>query len=280
MEFWMNPFNLESYDVAIEIRSTLQQFLKIIFTPLYKFKNLVGQYDEDFLKKNCFSKGKFCATNNENFDSDSILLEGVRQICIWKTSELTKNSNKFWWDYITLYRDCLSTKISDPRVITQHCSEYIFGKLNTSIETQNVIKKCMEQSFDQGDFYLAENSLLKENMNNEEYSDVFLVPALFIDGAMERETISARMITSALCSAVSSKPDICYSDMFQGLEMDYQESGIMTILTILVVIALIIVLLVVVFIYVKRLSSQSMADEIQKDIKDHVTEYMKISDRN
>lgn len=83
----MNPFNVESYDFLIDFKSYYQQLPNVSLEPLYKFKNLQGQYAEDFLRKNCFSKGLFCSTNEENFDSDSILIEGVRQICVFRESK-------------------------------------------------------------------------------------------------------------------------------------------------------------------------------------------------
>lgn len=101
-EYWINPTNLRSYEFLIEFEETLEKFQKYLsFNPLYKFKNMVGTSGEDNLKKHCFSKGVFCSDDN-NFEYSSVLMEGIRQICIAKLPALGKKLD-FWWKYIKGY---------------------------------------------------------------------------------------------------------------------------------------------------------------------------------
>jgi len=37
--------------------------------PMYKFKNLVGEFVERFLKEHCFYKGVYCAVDFNNINS-------------------------------------------------------------------------------------------------------------------------------------------------------------------------------------------------------------------
>lgn len=75
----MTPSSLKAYSFLSNFKLVLDQFKDTVtFIPVYKFKNLTGNYEEEFLKKHCYAKGEFCSSNESNIDSLDLLEEGVR----------------------------------------------------------------------------------------------------------------------------------------------------------------------------------------------------------
>lgn len=88
IEYWLNPTSIEAYNFITFFKPKLEGFKDFIaFSPKYKFQNLSKVYEEDFLKEHCFQKGEFCFVDNLQFNSESVLKEGLRQICLWEISQ-------------------------------------------------------------------------------------------------------------------------------------------------------------------------------------------------
>ena len=255
----------------IQFKSSLSEFKNLNFKPLYKFKDLRNLKPESFLKENCFQRGEFCATNDEKFDSDSILEEGIRQSCVWKKDK------DLWMKYIVLYRDCLKGKLSGIGKVSGHCFNYIVSQLGLSNDFVDSIEQCFNSSFDQNDLYEANNSILNEQKNTYEFSDIYIVPAVFIDGVQVRGQLTDTGVLSALCGVVNKRPSICYADVFSDLNMDYKTSILQSLFFTLTILATIVGALVLLYLYIRRFSTTSITEEIQREIKGHVTEYMRLT---
>ena len=50
-----------------------------------------------------------------------------------------------------------------------------------------IIQKCVKDSFDSKDHYKGKNKLLEKHENKSEYSEIYLVPALFINDQLVKE---------------------------------------------------------------------------------------------
>ncbi len=282
IEYWMSPSVLSSYSFLKSFKSLLYNFNEyVIFTPKYKFKNLSGIMPLDFLQKNCFDHGQFCATDNETFESQSVLMEGIRQICIWNTSFEQNNRYKLWWDYIVNYADCLESKAKHTFTTSQHCYEIIYDQIDVPEDIANAIKKCVDSSFlIPENKYLSSNSILQSNSNNSVYQNVYLVPAVFLNDNLVKEDLKPKLIVSAICEKLITKPAICSTYLDSEINWDYQskENDYSSFSFFLVIFAFAVIIMFLILTVIKRNMSGQISTEINSEIRSHVTEYMKLRD--
>jgi hypothetical protein len=283
VEYWLSPALIESYDFVTLFKTSLDAFgTEKTFTPRYKFKNLKGKMPEEFLRTNCYAKGEFCATENENFEPQSVLMEGIRQICIWDISKVSGGANnELWWSYIYHYRNCLRRKLHSKMPSGKHCYDAIREELNMNDSIHNQIQACLHASFTlETKPYESDNRVLESNINNKEYSDVYLVPAIFVNGNLVKEDLKPKVVISAMCNVLREKPEICQSYMFSNINLDYQrrmnddsKGSLFAILFVVIIVAIGLTW------YFKRSASLNIREEISDHVKTHVTEYIKLSDK-
>jgi len=70
-------------------------------TPHYNFWKCDG-CEKDFLEDHCFGGGKYCAkeVKHEKLKGTEIILEDLREICIYKEAYKSLETRHLWWDYI------------------------------------------------------------------------------------------------------------------------------------------------------------------------------------
>lgn len=137
---------------------------------------------------------------------------------------------------------------------------------------------CMEGSFEKGDKYKSPNSLLEENRNKFDYSSVYLVPALFIDSFMVKEELTAPLVTSAFCAKLSSPPDICrvYANMVHWNRHN-SDSIIKFLKDMFKMLFFVFLIFLVVLLIIKISFKKEMNTGMRNHIKEHVSQYMKIT---
>lgn len=117
LDFWFTS----SSDRAIDF---LEDFTKIEkhlgsllnFKPRYVFWECTN-CDQTYLDKDCFGGGRYCAveSSNQNIKGRDIVLEDVRQLCIWENQKAQNDTIK-WWKYMRrVHSTCYS-------VINEDCS--------------------------------------------------------------------------------------------------------------------------------------------------------------
>ena len=117
-DIWYSSSN----DLALDF---IQDFMKLdhrlgegaLMTPRFVFW-VCEECDTAFMRKNCFGGGKYCATDsgNDKLPGSSIVLEDLRQMCIYKKAYERPETRKLFWDYIkTVHSRCDS-------VINEQCS--------------------------------------------------------------------------------------------------------------------------------------------------------------
>lgn len=102
------------------------------------------------------------------------------------------------------------------------------------------------------DRYQSNNKLLQLDSNPFEYQTMYLAPALFLNGILVREELNPVMFTTAVCSKLSSKPDIC-KEVVQNLKwkdnyINMARLGISEFIIFIVVLA---ILLICVYLLIK-----------------------------
>lgn len=282
LEFWMSPSSVNSYDFLLNFKKFIDQFEGFVtLHPKYKFKNLTGKMNEDFLKRNCFGGGQFCATDNEIFEPKSVLTEGIRQICIWNISSQKGNNAQIWWEYISHYRDCVNNKMKHALPSGQHCFDIITGQMDFPEETKQEVQKCLDSSFVvPDDKFHSQNPILESNMNNLEYKDVYLVPAVFVNDVLVKEDLKNKVVVSALCEKLISKPSICSTYLTSEIDWSYQKRtfGRTNIAFFIVLFAFAALILFIILVLLKRAMGGHINNEINNEVRSHVTEYMRLRD--
>ena len=275
-ELWITPSSLESYDLLVQLESALKDFGNSVqFTPKYKFHNLRGKwYDKSFLKKHCFSQGKYCSTDGEELHPHSVIQEGLRQICLWRS----KRGNSFFWKYINHYRLCLS-KFKFQHIAKLNCYKESFENSQVPSKVRSEVEDCIYDSFDDPDNRTSSfNTILESQENQYVYSDIYLVPAFLINGELLKEELTPKTISMGLCDELISKPPVCGQYLYGSNQFTSSHSFSKSIFSMLFILLIGSILLIVLLMYLYRRSFNKRVDrELYIEINKHVTNYMKLS---
>jgi len=134
------PDNRVEYDVWYSSSSTrMLDFLtdfapldaefgdSVLMTPHFKFQECF-ECQKDFIERNCFGNGKYCAfdTNHPTINGRDLILEDLRQLCIYNFDYNSTKTRSMWWDYIIkVHEECYGS-------VTKECSELAHKDLGIS----------------------------------------------------------------------------------------------------------------------------------------------------
>lgn len=274
LEYWLNPGDADAYAFFTSFKSISENFGgKLEFEPKYKFQNLENKdYSFDFKKHHCVAHGRFCQVEHPEVEPLSVIEEAVRQICLWKE---TKGENrKHFWKYILYFSQCLNTFKYDHHGDLD-CSERGFEVGNVGQGVVEKVKKCMGPPKQESE---ARNLMLVQNENSYEYSDIYLVPAVFLNGELLKEEISERSVIVAICDKLLEPPAYCEKFFMGGSHG--QSQGIresMKGLLIFTITATIVLLLIILFL-VRRNLNKGIDREIYAEVNTYVSNYMRMKE--
>ena len=280
-EYWMSPLSLKSYEFLMQFKYSLDELGdKVDFKPSYKFKTIYDTRNEGFLKQHCFFKGEYCVLEDSKLSPVSVLQEGIRQICLWKLGNSSENPNmkNVWWNYISSYKTCLEKKLNKKTNDTLDCYEEILDNLLVGTDLQKNLENCIEDSYiDKNDFYNSDNLLLKEDKNSYQYSQIYLVPAFFINKQLVKEELMNSVIVSAICDKLITRPDICFSfdsPLANSVTRKTKKDNGLLVFSFILLSGICILFLII--ICIKRQMNNKIDSEVNEEIQNHVTEYMRI----
>lgn len=278
----MSPTSEEAYNFITKFKNVLDLLGETVeFQPKYKFKNLSQKMTESFLEENCYAHGSYCVAEKEIFEAKSVLLEGVRQICVWNMSKDNTLNADLWWNYIFHYRNCLRSKIHSKSPTKRHCFDIIQEDLNLSSSVVSKIDKCIKDSFSNFENkFESDNTLLESNVNPYEYSDVYLVPAVFINGQMVKEDLNSQIVLSATCDVLTTRPEACRSLAINNIKWEHERQifGDYKIIKMAILWGIILCFFTFVIWIIRSVITSNVHDEVNNEIRNHVTEYMKLND--
>lgn len=281
-ELWLNPSYMEGYAFLIEFREIYEKLWdKIDFSPRYKYKNLTAEPTHD--PKSCFSNGAFCATATHGFDPTSLLREGLRQICIFNFSKKEENRFDLWFRYAHGYADCIAQKMDNSLNDYKPCFYKIADKMPMQPELVKEIEMCVEGSIEKPeDPHSSRNNLLEEHQNTAEYRGLFIVPAFLINRKLVKESLKPAVIFSALCEVFKEKPQICLKESTVTPTIEIQSSIFSRLVRFLAVgwILCGVLALLLLFVWARKLLIVLMHKEINMEVRNHIDEYMKYSEKS
>jgi|DEB0MinimDraft_12_1074336.scaffolds.fasta_scaffold25972_2 hypothetical protein len=111
----------------------------VLMTPRFRFWQCF-ECEKDFIERNCFGNGKYCAhdSNHPTIPGRDIILEDLRQMCVYEKDYTSKKTRGLWWDYIiNVHEECYGG-------VTKECSRLAHKDLGMSFDITNV---CVVNSF-------------------------------------------------------------------------------------------------------------------------------------
>lgn len=283
VEYWLNPGNQASYNFLVQIQDMVKNFgNQVEFSPKFKFENYKAKSkSKAFLKKHCFARGRFCQLENSHVKPLDLIEEGIRQACLWRAtnSPLEKNQKvqDSFWKYINSYRKCLN-ELRFGHAAPLTCQSQAYEDAHIESSRVKYVDRCIEQSFAApDDRYQSENDLLVENENDFMYSEIYLVPALFINDELMKEDLSVKSATTAICDMFLDKPDYCNQFLAPQRESDRSHSvrDSMNGLLIFVIFSSILIIGLIVMV-LKRSVNKGINREVYYEVNEYVSSYMRM----
>ena len=232
-KFFFSSSEPRAYELLGKMVKYLDKFGgQIKFTPYYVVhKNPYYVEENPQSNINCLSRGVYCYFPKETTiiqEGQKILMEDIRQKCMYKLSNEKSNSNKLYFEYMNEFeKQCINR---DKKTLNKICSQTTLEKLGYS---ENYLDKCVADSFDVSTYELSSPSTIdKDNkILKEEYDEILKYkitsfPAIIINDKLLNGIIKEENIIINLCNNVKIKPIFC--PFFTGFINIHRRRGIHT----------------------------------------------------
>ena len=213
LKLFFSSSELRAYQLLSNITSYIDKYDdQVTLIPIYVTHQIPG-YDPNNAKRefNCVSKGKYCYFPKETTitqDGREILLESLRQKCMYKKS-LKAKKMKYYFDYMDkFYKNCLA--VPTPR-FNDRCSKQNLDLMGFGVD---FLDECVGDSFGvktllSSSFVDNENYIFKQDYEDIMKYKLSSFPAAVVDDQPIDGIIKEYKIADALCQAVKVKPDFC-----------------------------------------------------------------------
>jgi hypothetical protein len=297
LEISFSSGDLQIYKILQEIREDIfnQESLldKIKIIPRYiNYKH--PYFNETFIEshlEDCVCGGRYCVNPKKNYTGNQIILENIRQQCIYDFTSNKNVSKTLYFDYMNLFfKYCINKEeinydinISDKN-FNSACSKDI-------AEYLGIPKSYMEDSMDdsfipRGISYsygeMTKNKILEKSRINKKVYESFTKPQILINNKFfipEKEVFNSNSIMSRICSGIKNKPEFC-----KKYEKVSHEEGGRTIMIISIIIG---VLIFNFFVYIackrytmKRLANRMQDKDLVSEIEKTITRYNQLGNTN
>ncbi len=212
-KFFFSSSELKAYELIGNMTQYLDQFgSHVKFTPVY-VSHISPYYnvEEPRRELNCISRGKFCYYPKETTiiqDGQRILLESLRQKCMFLKNNEGSNINYYYRYLKRFYNDCLSNRIAR---FNERCAKGTLENMGYDI---NYLDDCIADSFGVSNL-LSSNYLDNDNrIFEKEYQEILTYslttfPAVVIDGKPLDGLVNENNIITTICNKLMDKPEFC-----------------------------------------------------------------------
>jgi hypothetical protein len=214
---WMTPDDLLSHHFLMSfLDAAIALSDKAVFKPKMFIKDGTEKgcrkYEEsesDPCPGFCTNNGRYCEPRSyydfEVYDNKGtrMVVESLRRACIWHVYGEGDGLGVEWWTYVRMWiQRCASSHSSSS------CSMDLFETAGINGE---LVEECMVQS---GDFREDNENLFLDNYLDEATDyDITFAPALFVNGAVIRGSLTFGTALEAICMTYDANdtPDICHA---------------------------------------------------------------------
>ncbi|KMZ59345.1 vacuolar sorting receptor 6 [Zostera marina] len=166
----------------------------------------------------CINHGRYCAPDpnqdiSSGYDGKDVVVENLRQLCVFKVAKEDGNQPWKWWDFVTDFH--LRCSMKDNKY-SKDCAEEVLKSLALPLDK---IKECMgDPNAD------VDNALLKaeqdRQVGNGSRGDVTILPTLVINNVQYRGLLEGSAVLKAICAGFkeAEEPSICLNREIQTNE--------------------------------------------------------------
>lgn len=230
------------------------------------------QCDTKFKKNNCISDGKYCGTskNSTKDIGQKVLIEDLRQQCVWREASKSSKTKKNFFKYVTAVQD-----LCPDGYITKKCSNFGLKAINTDAKT---IEECVKSTFYQDgkiSFAEDENKFFETSSFLWSQQGAHMYPALSINGMKFQGKVSPENIFEDICQNFDRMPKGCTKFLVkQGVKVTpsgLTDGELFTLVGVLIALNLI-----VFFIYRRSLQTE-LKSEMKMQVSSAVSQYVALS---
>lgn len=209
VEYWMSSSSNRAMDFIEDFHPLLDDLRKenrVQFLPHYVFWECRG-CDRTTLENDCYADGRYCAVepSNEAILGREIILEDLRQKCLFTALQDTKRNTTDWSDYIDRVHSTCHTAINED------CSRAAHQHLGLDYD---MTEACMKDSFsrkeNQWGSGSCKNTIIDEEIAAWETLGSNTYPALMINDRAYRGQIEPLSVFNAICAAFADPPKKCW----------------------------------------------------------------------
>ncbi|CAM6042520.1 unnamed protein product [Sphagnum compactum] len=208
------------------VAQILEQGGYTLFTPHYITWYCPKAFvDSKQCKAQCINKGRYCAPDpeqdfNVGYDGKQVVMENLRQLCVFDVATNKLKKPWVWWDYVTDFQ--IRCPMKDKKYGPE-CAEQVMTSL--SIKPSHV-RECMgDPELDQ------DNPILKREQEAQvgtgDRGDVTILPTLVINQRQYRGKLDKAAVIKAICSGYkeSRDPPVCLSQSVETNECLTNNGG-------------------------------------------------------
>lgn len=279
-DFWFTSSSDRALNF-LEDFSTMHQKLDnlVVFTPRYVFWECM-HCDQQYLDNDCYGGGKYCAVepSNANIKGHEIVLEDLRQLCLWEDLD-SRNMTSKWWAYIhEVHASCNS-------VINMDCSKNAHEKLGLSYTTTD---NCVKNSFTGTDWQSSNvrNDKIDEEISYWREYGTNIYPSIVINQKTYRGQIEPLSVFNAICAGFSADaiPEACLKTLHkekpQVLESENVEEFDLDTKYIIALVVSLILLNVIIVYCCRRKAKRDMQNEMNMQIESAVSQYFALTTKD
>lgn len=212
-------------------------------------------------------------SSNENIKGREIILEDLREKCLYRKAYSSDSTRDNWWAYMAfVHQNCYN-------VINEDCSRRAHERLGLDFsETQ----RCVKSSFsgDRWGSNTTSNYIIDEEIEYWKTYGSGIYPSIVINNRTYRGQLESLAVFNAICAGFANPPAMCKATL-GSYTPDFlvdTEEGIKAGVIVAIVVILVLVNVIIVYCY-RRYAKREMQSEMQMQIESAVSQYFALSQR-
>eukprot|EP00808_Paulinella_micropora_P010848 g70476.t1 len=200
-----------------------------VFTPHYVILNgsQYNCYNTGLCGSQCINNGLYCTGDPDNninrgVSGAQVIQENLRQICVFRTVNQTREYHK-WWDYVSKFQEKCAL---EDDLWTEACSNSVLDLVRID---RNMVKNCVDGSKTSGD----KNTLLDAEVKALGADGIFYLPTVIINSVQYRGSLHCAQpldvvhcgVLEAICSGYAPDTQPCACDSTSGCGLcEYRDA--------------------------------------------------------